>query len=125
MDGAFSRVGRVAGIGGLLRDLNRVTLMSFSENVGPTLPYLAELKAIKKGLDIFVSSEWLSKGRLIIESDCKLVMDWIKDQALVLVFLTNFVKEIVSIISVRDFIVRWIPRCCNCEADKLAKEGIG
>ncbi|KAE8693418.1 Polycomb group protein FERTILIZATION-INDEPENDENT ENDOSPERM [Hibiscus syriacus] len=125
VDGAFSRVGRVAGIGGLLRDWNRVTLISFSENVGPSHPYLAELKAIKRDIDIFVSLEWLLKGRLIIESDCKLVVDWIKDQALVPVFLSNFVKEIVSIVSFRNFIVRWIPRSCNCEAGKLAKEGIG
>ncbi|KAE8701523.1 leghemoglobin C2-like [Hibiscus syriacus] len=125
VDGACSRVGRVAGIGGLLRDWNRVTLISFSENVGPSYPYLAELKAVRRGIDIFVSSEWLLKGRLIIECDCKLVVDWIKDQALVPISLSNFVKEIVSIVSFRNFIVRWIPRSCNCEADKLAKEGIG
>ncbi|KAE8673291.1 RNA helicase family protein isoform 2 [Hibiscus syriacus] len=99
VDGAVCTVGRSAGIG--------------------------ELKAIKKGIDLFVSSEWAPKGRLIVESDCKLAVEWLEDQATVPTFLTNLVKEIASTMSAHEIIVRWIPRCCNCEADKLAKEGIG
>ncbi|XP_039069273.1 uncharacterized protein LOC120215770 [Hibiscus syriacus] len=125
VDGAVSSVGMVAGIGGILRDWNRVTLTSFSVNVGPNTPILAEMKAIKKGIDIFVSSVWASKGRLIIESDSKIAVEWIKDQISVPVYLSNFVKEIASTVSLNQIIIRWIPRCCNCEADKLAKEGIG
>ncbi|KAE8693773.1 transcription factor TT8-like [Hibiscus syriacus] len=104
---------------------NSSELMSFSENVGRTPIIVAELKAIKKGIDVFVSSEWASKGRLIVESDCKLAVEWLKDQATVPSFLSNLVKEIASTISVYEIFVRWIPRCCNCEADKLVKEGIG
>ncbi|KAE8733431.1 hypothetical protein F3Y22_tig00001290pilonHSYRG00004 [Hibiscus syriacus] len=37
----------------------------------------------------------------------------------------SVIKDLVSIVSRHDTIVRWIPRSCNCEADKLAKEGIG
>ncbi|KAE8702846.1 dentin sialophosphoprotein-like isoform X4 [Hibiscus syriacus] len=48
--------------------------------VRPTPIILAELKAIKRGIDIFVSSEWVLKGRLIIESDCKLAVEWLKYQ---------------------------------------------
>ncbi|KAE8714716.1 Cell number regulator 5 [Hibiscus syriacus] len=76
VDGAVTSVGLLAGIGGILRDWNRNKLMSFSEKVGPT-PILAELKAIKRGLDLFLSSEWVLKGKLIIESDCKLAVEWI------------------------------------------------
>ncbi|KAE8721604.1 putative pentatricopeptide repeat-containing protein [Hibiscus syriacus] len=125
VDGAVSRVGLLAGIGGILRDWNRIKLMSFSEKIGPTPIILAELKAIKRGIDIFVSSEWVLKGRLIIESDCKLAVEWLKYQESVPPFLLNFVKDIADAVSEYEVIVRWIPRRCNCEADLLAKEGIG
>ncbi|KAE8721654.1 hypothetical protein F3Y22_tig00015426pilonHSYRG00066 [Hibiscus syriacus] len=125
VDGVVCTVGRIARIGGILRDWNRTKLMSFSENVGPTPIILVELKAIKKGIDIFVSSEWASKERLIVESDCKLAVEWLKDQAIVPTFLTNLVKEIASTIFVYDIFVRWISRCYNYEVDKLAKDGIG
>ncbi|KAE8663254.1 hypothetical protein F3Y22_tig00112989pilonHSYRG00048 [Hibiscus syriacus] len=75
VDEAVSSVGMIGGIGGILRDWNRTILISFSKNVGPTPPPIAELKAIKKGIDIFISSEWVLKGRLIIESYCKLAVD--------------------------------------------------
>ncbi|KAE8718384.1 hypothetical protein F3Y22_tig00110013pilonHSYRG00041 [Hibiscus syriacus] len=125
VDGAVCSVGMMAGIGGILRDWNRVTLLSFSESVGPTTPILAELKAIKKGIDIFVSSDWVLKGRLIIECDSKTTVDWIINQVSAPVFLSNLVKETVASVSLIHAIVRWIHRSCNCEADKLAKEGIG
>ncbi|XP_039056312.1 uncharacterized protein LOC120199219 [Hibiscus syriacus] len=72
-----------------------------------------------------LESEWVSKGRLIIESDSKLAVDWINSQVSVPLFLSNLVKEIVTSVSLKQAIVRWIPRSYNCEADKLAKEGIG
>ncbi|KAE8680777.1 hypothetical protein F3Y22_tig00111366pilonHSYRG00071 [Hibiscus syriacus] len=122
VDGAVSSLGMVAGIGGILRNWNRVILTSFSINVGPNTPILAELKAIKKGIDIFVSSVWASKGRLIVESDSKTAVEWIKYQNSVPLYLSIFVKEIVSAVSRNQIVIRWIPRCCNCEADKLAKE---
>ncbi|KAE8716200.1 Phospholipid-transporting ATPase 2 [Hibiscus syriacus] len=90
-----------------------------------SLGMVAELKAIKKGIDIFVSSVWASKGRLIVESDSKTAVEWIKYQNSVPLYLSIFVKEIVSAVSRYQIVIRWIPRCCNCEADKLAKEGIG
>ncbi|KAE8679344.1 crossover junction endonuclease MUS81-like isoform X2 [Hibiscus syriacus] len=125
VDGAVSRTGMSAGIGGIMRDWNRSELISFSQNVGPNPIILAELKAIKKGIEVFVASVWVSKGRLIVESDSKQAVDWILDQATVPTFLSQFVKDLMSVVSLHDIIVRWIPRSCNCEADKLAKEGIG
>ncbi|KAE8671983.1 IKI3 family protein isoform 4 [Hibiscus syriacus] len=57
-------------IGGILRDSDSKILGSFSHAVGPGPPPLAELKAIEKGIDFFLSTDWALKGRLIIESDC-------------------------------------------------------
>ncbi|KAE8686756.1 UDP-glucose:glycoprotein glucosyltransferase [Hibiscus syriacus] len=51
VDGAVNGNEMVGGIGGILRDWKLSTLLSFSENVGACPPPLAELKAIKKGLE--------------------------------------------------------------------------
>ncbi|KAE8656892.1 Protein MOR1 [Hibiscus syriacus] len=77
VDGAVSGDGLLGGIGGILRDSESKILGSFSLAVGPCPPPLAEMKAIEKGIEFFLSSEWVTQGRLIIESDCKTVVDWI------------------------------------------------
>ncbi|KAE8711643.1 Detected protein of confused Function [Hibiscus syriacus] len=123
--GAVRNDGLAGGIGGILRDSNSYTLATFSDSVGPGPPPLAELKAIKKGIDFFISSFWASKGRLIIESDCKTAVDWILLPNTAPSFFSSLVLEIGSLALARAVIVRLIPRGCNWEADKLAKEGIG
>ncbi|KAE8711371.1 Ethanolamine-phosphate cytidylyltransferase [Hibiscus syriacus] len=77
VDGAISGDGLLGGMGGILRDSESKILGSFSLAVGPGPPPLAEMKAIEKGIEFFLSSEWVTQGRLIIESDCKTVVDWI------------------------------------------------
>ncbi|KAE8663601.1 putative AMP deaminase [Hibiscus syriacus] len=67
VDGAVISDWRKGGIGGLLRDSNRRSLLFFSESVGPGHPILAELKAIRAGLKLFVEWDWGSTGRLIME----------------------------------------------------------
>ncbi|KAE8704410.1 PHD finger family protein, putative isoform 2 [Hibiscus syriacus] len=82
-----------------------------------------ELKAIKQGIDLFISSEWALKGRLILETDCKTAVDWILMPVSAPTFFNTLVGEIEALVSARGIIVRWIPRTCNWEANKLAKEG--
>ncbi|XP_039036586.1 uncharacterized protein LOC120173511 [Hibiscus syriacus] len=125
VDGTVRFDGLVGGINGILRDWKHFTLLTFSESAGPSPPPLAELKAIKKGIDIFLSSMWVPEGRLIVESDCKSAVEWIKSPSTAPTFFSNLVKDIVSLVSTKAYIVRLIPRGCNCEVDKLAKEGIG
>ncbi|KAE8698668.1 serine/threonine-protein kinase AFC1-like [Hibiscus syriacus] len=124
VDGAVSGDGLLGGIGGILRDSDSKILGSFSHAVGPGPPPLAELKAIEKGIDFFLSTDWALKGRLIIESDCKSVVDWILLPTTSPRFLSSLVQKIASIITEREIIIRHIPRSCNCEADSLAKQGI-
>ncbi|KAE8705342.1 putative 3,4-dihydroxy-2-butanone kinase [Hibiscus syriacus] len=100
-------------------------LWSFLHAVGPGPPPLAELKAIEKGIDFFLLSEWAMKGRLIIESDCKSVVDWILLPKSSPRFLRSLVQKIASLILEREIIVRLIPGSNNCEADTIAKQGIG
>ncbi|KAE8694541.1 Coiled-coil domain-containing protein 84 [Hibiscus syriacus] len=88
-------------------------------------PPVAELKAIKRGIEIYMSSCWVKVGRLIVESDCKSAVEWVHTPALAPVFILPLVKEISSFISDRVHSIRLIPRVCNGEADSLAKMGIG
>ncbi|KAE8691113.1 putative NAD(P)-binding Rossmann-fold superfamily protein [Hibiscus syriacus] len=111
--GTYGNNGFIAADVELIVSGDSVVLLIASENV------------IQSCADLLWFTEWASKGRLIIESDSKIAVDWIKDQAIAPAFLSNFVKEIASTVSTEQVIVRWIPRWCNSEADKLAKEGIG
>ncbi|KAE8719582.1 hypothetical protein F3Y22_tig00109937pilonHSYRG00002 [Hibiscus syriacus] len=125
VDGAVRLDGSNGGIGGILRDWNSNSLLTFSENVGQGPPPVAELKAIKRGIEIYMSSCWVKVGRLIVESDCKSAVEWVHTPALAPVFILPLVKEISSFISDRVHSIRLIPRVCNGEADSLAKMGIG
>ncbi|KAE8674652.1 Detected protein of confused Function [Hibiscus syriacus] len=63
------------------------------------LPPLAELKAIEKGIDFFLLSDWAMKGRLIIESDYKATVDWILLPTSSPPFFSSLVEKIVSLVS--------------------------
>ncbi|KAE8730990.1 Isoleucine--tRNA ligase [Hibiscus syriacus] len=125
VDGAVRQIDSGGGIGGLLRDWNGCTLLTFSESIGQAIPPLAELKAIKRGLDIFLSSRWASVARLIVESDCSSAVEWIHSPVLAPIFFLPIVFQISRLISDKVHSFRLIPRECNGEADILAKEGIG
>ncbi|KAE8663132.1 putative AP2/ERF domain-containing transcription factor [Hibiscus syriacus] len=122
VDGAVRGDGLQGGIGGVLKDSECSTLYTFSFSVGPGPPMLVELKAIKQGIDLFISCEWGLKGRPILETDCKTAVDWILLPFFAPTFSNILVGEIGGLVSGRGIIVRWIPRTCNWEADKLAKE---
>ncbi|KAE8681880.1 hypothetical protein F3Y22_tig00111300pilonHSYRG00005 [Hibiscus syriacus] len=109
--------------GGILRDWQCRTLLTFSEKVGQGTP-LAELKAIQRGIEFFLASLWVSVGRLIVECDCKSVVEWIQSPALAPAFYSPLVNQILSLSNGMVHSVRWIPRASNGEADSLAKKGI-
>ncbi|XP_039039585.1 uncharacterized protein LOC120177542 [Hibiscus syriacus] len=125
VDGAVRLGGSGGGIGGILRDSECCTLLTFSEKVDQVTPPLAELKAIKRGIEIFLASVWVSVGRLIVESNYKSVVEWIKSPALAPVFYLSLVNQILTLSNGKVHSVRWIPRASNGEADSLAKKGIG
>ncbi|KAE8717707.1 hypothetical protein F3Y22_tig00110032pilonHSYRG00029 [Hibiscus syriacus] len=95
------------------------------KRISVKFPTSCELKAIKRGIEIFLASRWFSVTRLIVESDCKSAVEWVHFLALALVFLLPLVKEILSLFSKKVLLIRLIPRACNGEADSLAKMGIG
>ncbi|KAE8719951.1 Detected protein of confused Function [Hibiscus syriacus] len=99
VDGAVRLKDSIGGIGGILRDWNCCTLLTFSENIGQGPPPVAELKAIKRGIEIFLASRWSAASRLVVESDCKSAVEWIHTPSLAPVFMLPLVREILLILS--------------------------
>ncbi|KAK8474679.1 hypothetical protein V6N11_013257 [Hibiscus sabdariffa] len=69
VDGAIMRNWWLGGVGGLLRNNEGKCLLSFSRHVGQVPPLLAEILAIKFGLELFFTSVWRKEDNLIVESD--------------------------------------------------------
>ncbi|GMJ02722.1 hypothetical protein like AT2G34320 [Hibiscus trionum] len=125
VDGAMLRNGNGGGIGGILRDPEGRTLMTFSELTGPGPPILAKLLAIRFGLALFNALYPGNNQRLILECDCQTAVNWISNPALCTPIFKEIVLEIGRLSKVGDRKLRIIPRAINIEADQLAKEGIG
>ncbi|GMI85885.1 hypothetical protein like AT4G29090 [Hibiscus trionum] len=125
VDGASLRNGNGGGIGGILRDPEGKTLLTFSEPTGPGPPIRAELLAIRFGLSIFSALFPGNNQRLILESDCQTAVNWISNPVLCPQIFKELVLEIgrLSKIGIRK--LRIIPRAINLDADLLAKKGIG
>ncbi|KAE8726307.1 hypothetical protein F3Y22_tig00007099pilonHSYRG00013 [Hibiscus syriacus] len=75
MDGAFKN--SVAGCGGVLRDDRGFIKAIFSGPVEAGSPEMAELAVIRMELELFVETGWHSHWSLIIESDSKVVLNWV------------------------------------------------
>ncbi|XP_039060736.1 uncharacterized protein LOC120204786 [Hibiscus syriacus] len=114
-----------SGLGGVLKDSSGTTLRSFKETAGPGPPTFMELKAIQKALMIYADFRARIKDRLIIESDRKMAVDWVKGAELCPHVYAYLVRDIVYWLNMFDGVVRWVSRTTNLEADALAKEGIG
>ncbi|KAE8665393.1 Polyadenylate-binding protein-interacting protein 12 [Hibiscus syriacus] len=111
--GCFSSSGvlSVGDIGGLLWDEKGVMLDSLSEKVGSSPPILAELLAIKRGLRLFLDSEWASRGRLILKSDCLVALDWINNPTSCTLLFKAVMNDIANIVLNRGVVIRHIMRC--------------
>ncbi|KAL4367494.1 hypothetical protein GQ457_05G019350 [Hibiscus cannabinus] len=68
---------RQRGMGGVLRGSNGEILFQFSESCSSSPPSVLEFLAIRIEVSKFLDSRWYGQLRLIIESDYKLVTDWL------------------------------------------------
>ncbi|KAE8713278.1 Protein PIR [Hibiscus syriacus] len=112
---------RKSGVGGILRDEDGSVMGSFQEPSGPGPPALIELLAVKRGLIFFEPFHQQMKERLLIESDSKLAVEWVKNFELCPGVYSNLVKDIVTKLRELNGIIRWVARSANVEADSLAK----
>ncbi|KAK8663430.1 hypothetical protein V6N13_083250 [Hibiscus sabdariffa] len=95
--------------------------LKFSKLRGSGPPALIELLAINVGMLNFLESEWDDKFRLIIECDCKLIVESLSMSVNPPISFYSLVSELMGTIRERGMSLRWIPR----SADALAKSGIG
>ncbi|KAK9029932.1 hypothetical protein V6N11_031373 [Hibiscus sabdariffa] len=95
-------------------------LFQFSKLRGSGPPALIELLAINVGMLNFLESEWDDKFRLIIECDCKLIVESLSMSVNPPISFYSLVSELMGTIRERGMSLRWIPR----SADALAKSEI-
>lgn len=70
-----------AGIWGVLRDDKGCVLAIFVASIGIRGSNEAEFLAIVKALEMSLEKEWLKEGSLIVESDSKVALAWIKSSS--------------------------------------------
>ncbi|GMI78630.1 hypothetical protein like AT2G34320 [Hibiscus trionum] len=124
VDGASLVEKTGCGIGGVMRDHSGMELVKFSEASEINPPAITELLAINRGNDIFMASTWACRSRLIVESDCAQVVDWVVGRKVAPIVWGPVVNRLRGVISSKGILIRLIPKCCNMEADRLAKTGI-
>ncbi|KAK9030580.1 hypothetical protein V6N11_032002 [Hibiscus sabdariffa] len=95
-----------------------------AESCGFGPPALIELLAVRFKMLKFLLSDWCRHYRLIVETDCKLVVDWISLSVDAPPSFFNLVFELSDMVIKRGFVTRLTSRRCNMEADHLAKAGI-
>ncbi|KAK8529127.1 hypothetical protein V6N12_059918 [Hibiscus sabdariffa] len=125
VDGAMVSDGSKGGIGGILCNSMGICLASFSLPIGPGLAILAELEAIKYGLDWFFSCRESHGFRLILESNCSTALEWISNPTLCPSAFGSLVISCKAWIDAHGVITRLISRSINIEAARLAKEAVG
>ncbi|KAK8610116.1 hypothetical protein V6N13_026660 [Hibiscus sabdariffa] len=125
LDGFVNRLSSRGRISGLLRDEFGSTIHLFFEIVGVSASDLRELEDILVGISKFTDSDWSSNFRLIVESNYKIIVDWLSGSVEPLPTVLAVVMEVAEVIWVRNFLLWLIPQVCNVEAYILTKEGIG
>ncbi|KAK8580560.1 hypothetical protein V6N12_070826 [Hibiscus sabdariffa] len=113
-----------AEIGGCLRNEPGKSLITFSKDIGVTDPTSAELQAIYEVCRMFCSSPWSNAEKFIVESDCKLIVDWISKPCLAPRSFLPLVAPCVTFFAGRTWKIQYAPRTSNSVADNLAKSGI-
>ncbi|XP_038995022.1 uncharacterized protein LOC120119250 [Hibiscus syriacus] len=124
VDAATTRDWKKSGLG-VLKDSSGFILGSFKDFVGSGPPTFMLLKAIQRGLLFYTSFRERIKERLIIESDSKVAVYWVREVELCPDVYAYIIKDIVHRLNVFEGVIRWVNRTTNLEADALAKEGIG
>ncbi|KAK9000970.1 hypothetical protein V6N11_082764 [Hibiscus sabdariffa] len=124
-DGAVARGFGKAGIGGILRNSDNRSLIMFSKAVGTLDATSAELIMFKEACSLFGSSSWVKSKKLILETDCVLIAEWLNRSNSTSTVFRPLVEESLRICSNFSWDIRVVPRCANETADKLAKSGIG
>ncbi|KAK8576102.1 hypothetical protein V6N13_090581 [Hibiscus sabdariffa] len=99
--------------------------MEFSLSIGYGSALLAEILAIKFAVERFMSSLWIDRSRLVIESDSSTAVAWVLNPSLASPPFSELVLGIHPFFSDGRWVIRHIRRIQNVHADFLTKAGIG
>ncbi|KAK0580059.1 hypothetical protein LWI29_035797 [Acer saccharum] len=109
-----------SGGGGVIRDCHGMAIAAFSSFFGNGTNNSAELKAILEGIRL---CKRLLHFNVIIESDSRIVVDWLRKGRCSLWYLWDFWEDLVVELVGVNFRVFHQYREGNSAADFLAKEG--
>ncbi|KAK0598182.1 hypothetical protein LWI29_032329 [Acer saccharum] len=109
-----------SGGGGVIRDCHGMAIAAFSSFFGNGTNNSAELKAIMEGIRL---CKRLLHFNVIIESDSRIVVDWLRKGRCSLWYLWDFWEDPVAELVGVNFMVFHQYREGNSVADFLAKEG--
>ncbi|GMI83017.1 hypothetical protein like AT4G29090 [Hibiscus trionum] len=124
IDGVVAGSFGPAGIGGCLRNEESKSLIIFSKHVGNMDATSAEITAIHEALLLFKQSRWNKSAYLIIESDCKLAVEWVMNPGISPLSFRHLIMDCLEIGRGIKWKITHILRESNGMADKLAKKGI-
>ncbi|KAE8692380.1 hypothetical protein F3Y22_tig00110840pilonHSYRG00213 [Hibiscus syriacus] len=125
VNGAMQVDGSKGGIGGILRDQDGNLIMSFSAPIGSGSSVQAEILAIDFAIKLFMDSRWFKAYRLIVESDCAVVVNWLSNPSTILSEWASLLHPIIASLFQEKNLVNHISRRCNSLADQRAKQASG
>ncbi|KAK4271402.1 hypothetical protein QN277_020103 [Acacia crassicarpa] len=115
--------GGKASIGGLIRNDKAEFMLGYAESIGRANSTIAELKALRRGLELVVENGWNDK--LWLEGDAKTLVEIISKRRKVRCMeVQKHISDINSILpEVNNLVVSHIYREGNRAADKFAQMG--
>lgn len=121
-DGSVKGRAGKGSIGGIFRNHKAEFLLGYAESIGKTTCTVAELSALRRGLELVLENGW---GDIWLEGDAKTLVDIIVEKRVVrCVEVQRLVGDIGSIISeIDNCVVTHIYREGNRAADRLAQLG--
>ncbi|CAN6200740.1 unnamed protein product [Urochloa humidicola] len=123
-DGSSKHASRRASIGGVYRDHEGAFVLGYAERIGTATSSVAELAALRRGLELAVANGWRS---VWIEGDAMTVVDVVRSRARVRAHedrrLCGEIEELLPMID--DMTVSHVRREGNRVAHGFAKLGHG
>jgi ribonuclease HI len=123
-DGSSKRASRRASIGGVYRDHEGGFVLGYAERIGTATSSVAELAALRRGLELAVANGWRS---VWIEGDAQAVVDAVRSRARVRAEedrrLCGEIADLLPLLD--DMTVSHVRRAGNRVAHGFAKLGHG
>ncbi|GMI81223.1 hypothetical protein HRI_001791600 [Hibiscus trionum] len=96
----------------------------FSLSIGCVDVTTAEIRTVLEALKLFRASKWFNRFRLVVESDCELVIQCLRCPIIAPPVFKPLIQLCLDILGGCDCTFQYTPRECNKVADKLARSGI-